>query len=168
MKNFRSTQVGATSPNHSSQFNLPPNRIQDILVKRRMSTKEWTDEKHSLYLKFMEATFVNQLYNSKQTLPLSSPQATFSHSTSPQCVRCSSVACGVNVDVEESVSSTSEVSNLGQRRKRNPSASASPHLHFSHRHMFFSHTDTEMSDQNFVDEEEVCHKGKRQNSKDCQ
>ncbi|WP_224642587.1 hypothetical protein, partial [Vibrio vulnificus] len=28
-----------------------------------MST-EWTDEKHSLYLKSMEASFVNDLYNS--------------------------------------------------------------------------------------------------------
>lgn len=31
-----------------------------------MST-EWTDEKHSMYLKSMEASFVNQLYNSMDT-----------------------------------------------------------------------------------------------------
>ena len=31
---------------------------------------EWTDEKHSLYLKSMEATFVNQLYNSIDDLDL--------------------------------------------------------------------------------------------------
>jgi hypothetical protein len=27
-------------------------------------SSEWTDEKHKLYLKSMEASFVNQLYNS--------------------------------------------------------------------------------------------------------
>lgn len=32
-----------------------------------MST-EWTDEKHSLYLKSMEASFVDQLYNSMNLL----------------------------------------------------------------------------------------------------
>lgn len=29
---------------------------------------EWTDEKHSLYLKSMEASFVSQLYNSSDFL----------------------------------------------------------------------------------------------------
>lgn len=27
---------------------------------------EWTDEKHSMYIKSIEASFVNQLYDSKQ------------------------------------------------------------------------------------------------------
>ncbi|KAA8528535.1 hypothetical protein F0562_035890 [Nyssa sinensis] len=39
----------------------------DTLASESMST-EWTDEKHSLYLKSMEATFVNQLYNSLDLL----------------------------------------------------------------------------------------------------
>lgn len=29
---------------------------------------EWTDEKHSLYLKSMEASFVNELYDSMELL----------------------------------------------------------------------------------------------------
>lgn len=36
---------------------------QDSLVTESTST-EWTDEKHSLYLKSMEGSFVNQLYDS--------------------------------------------------------------------------------------------------------
>uniref|UniRef100_A0A2P2KP92 Uncharacterized protein LOC105129510 isoform X5 n=1 Tax=Rhizophora mucronata TaxID=61149 RepID=A0A2P2KP92_RHIMU len=40
---------------------------QDSRVKDSMST-EWTDEKHSLYLKSMEASFVDQLYNSMDLL----------------------------------------------------------------------------------------------------
>lgn len=32
-------------------------------------TEEWTDEKHSMYIKSIEASFVNQLYDSKQTRP---------------------------------------------------------------------------------------------------
>ncbi|CAL5206025.1 unnamed protein product [Lathyrus oleraceus] len=30
-------------------------------------TEEWTDEKHSMYIKSIEASFVNDLYDSKQT-----------------------------------------------------------------------------------------------------
>lgn len=32
-------------------------------------TEVWTDEKHSMYIKSIEASFVNQLYDSKQTRP---------------------------------------------------------------------------------------------------
>uniref|UniRef100_A0A5B6YZK2 Cold regulated protein 27 n=1 Tax=Davidia involucrata TaxID=16924 RepID=A0A5B6YZK2_DAVIN len=39
----------------------------DSLASESMCT-EWTDEKHSLYLKSMEASFVNQLYNSLDSL----------------------------------------------------------------------------------------------------
>lgn len=40
---------------------------QDSTVRESMST-EWTDEKHCLYLKSMEASFINDLYNSVDTL----------------------------------------------------------------------------------------------------
>jgi hypothetical protein len=40
---------------------------QDSLVRESMSI-EWTDKKHSMYLKSMEASFVNDLYNSADTL----------------------------------------------------------------------------------------------------
>lgn len=33
-----------------------------------MSAAEWTDEKHSMYLKSMETSFVDQLYDSKEIL----------------------------------------------------------------------------------------------------
>ncbi|XP_058224855.1 cold-regulated protein 27-like [Rhododendron vialii] len=40
---------------------------QDSAVRESLST-EWTDEKHCLYLKSMEASFINDLYNSVDTL----------------------------------------------------------------------------------------------------
>uniref|UniRef100_A0A2C9U0I8 Cold regulated protein 27 n=1 Tax=Manihot esculenta TaxID=3983 RepID=A0A2C9U0I8_MANES len=40
---------------------------QDLPTPESVST-EWTDEKHSLYLKSMEASFVDQLYNSMNLL----------------------------------------------------------------------------------------------------
>ncbi|XVE94902.1 hypothetical protein REPUB_Repub02eG0049700 [Reevesia pubescens] len=40
-----------------------PSLVMDSLVTDSTST-EWTDEKHSLYIKSMEASFVNQLYDS--------------------------------------------------------------------------------------------------------
>uniref|UniRef100_A0A5B6YXX7 Cold regulated protein 27 n=1 Tax=Davidia involucrata TaxID=16924 RepID=A0A5B6YXX7_DAVIN len=42
-------------------------RLVDSLASESIST-EWTDEKHSLYLKSMETSFVNQLYNSLDLL----------------------------------------------------------------------------------------------------
>ncbi|XP_050214966.1 cold-regulated protein 27 [Mercurialis annua] len=41
----------------------------DSQITESLST-EWTDEKHRLYLKSMEASFVNQLYNSMDLLDL--------------------------------------------------------------------------------------------------
>ncbi|KAI9118397.1 hypothetical protein K1719_010729 [Acacia pycnantha] len=85
MKNFRPPQVPTISPNLLNQSCdvklVPPNHVQDSLGKRCLSTEEWTDEKHSIYLKSMEASFVNQLFNSKQGLGWRSPKATLPHST---------------------------------------------------------------------------------------
>ncbi|XP_024163104.1 cold-regulated protein 27 isoform X1 [Rosa chinensis] len=44
----------------------PPSELGTPAATETMST-EWTDEKHSMYLKSMEASFVNQLYNSMDT-----------------------------------------------------------------------------------------------------
>ncbi|EYU36302.1 hypothetical protein MIMGU_mgv1a014962mg [Erythranthe guttata] len=40
----------------------------NLVVATESKPAEWTDEKHSLYLKSMEATFVNQLYKSLNLL----------------------------------------------------------------------------------------------------
>nr|UBX54609.1 hypothetical protein [Lupinus angustifolius] len=40
------------------------------------ATPEWTDEKHSMYLKSIEASFVNQMYDSKHTLASNNPANT--------------------------------------------------------------------------------------------
>ncbi|XAR61889.1 hypothetical protein NMG60_11016433 [Bertholletia excelsa] len=47
----------------SDSLQLRRTTTQDSLARESLST-EWTDEKHSLYLKSMEASFVNELYNS--------------------------------------------------------------------------------------------------------
>lgn len=49
-----------------------------------MRKEEWTDEKHRMYLKCMEASFVNQLYGSKQMLAI--PTTTTSTSTTTRQV----------------------------------------------------------------------------------
>ncbi|MBA0838516.1 hypothetical protein Goarm_004326, partial [Gossypium armourianum] len=46
---------------------------QDSMMTESTST-EWTDEKHSLYLKSMEASFVNQLYDSMSFLGCNSKE----------------------------------------------------------------------------------------------
>ncbi|GAB2222429.1 hypothetical protein Droror1_Dr00013647 [Drosera rotundifolia] len=55
---------GSRSP--GSYMNIVDQEVDstmDVLGKNAMAT-EWTDEKHGLYLKSMEASFVNQLYDS--------------------------------------------------------------------------------------------------------
>ncbi|XP_039055516.1 cold-regulated protein 27-like isoform X1 [Hibiscus syriacus] len=48
----------------------------DSLMSESTST-EWTDEKHNLYLKSMEASFVDQLYDSMDFLPWKSQKENF-------------------------------------------------------------------------------------------
>ncbi|KAJ6685897.1 COLD REGULATED PROTEIN 27 [Salix purpurea] len=65
---------------------------QDSPRIKSMSS-EWTDEKHSLYLKSMEASFVNQLYNSIDILGWPSqkersvPNFSGEANCSPSCTR---------------------------------------------------------------------------------
>ncbi|XP_031267232.1 cold-regulated protein 27 isoform X1 [Pistacia vera] len=76
MDNFRKSETHTSSQTseqtrHQSagQFaqEIKNWNLQDSPVAESMST-EWTDEKHSLYLKSMETSFVNQLYNSTHFL----------------------------------------------------------------------------------------------------
>lgn len=60
---------------------------QDSLVTESTST-EWTDEKHSLYLKSMEASFVNQLYDSMNFLGWNSQKEKLSGSKSSRQRHC--------------------------------------------------------------------------------
>ncbi|XP_052200745.1 cold-regulated protein 27 [Diospyros lotus] len=54
-----SSEVSGDSASSESRQSLS----QESLARESMCT-EWTDEKHSLYLNSMEASFVNELYNS--------------------------------------------------------------------------------------------------------
>ncbi|XP_039009726.1 cold-regulated protein 27-like [Hibiscus syriacus] len=76
MEGFRRIESRASSEASASE--LTPHRSPefaphgqnpslDSLMTESTST-EWTDEKHSLYLKSMEASFVNQLYDSMSSL----------------------------------------------------------------------------------------------------
>ncbi|XP_054817973.1 cold-regulated protein 27-like isoform X2 [Prosopis cineraria] len=181
MKNFRSAQVPTISPNllhQSSDFKLPPN--QNHLGKRCLSTEEWTDEKHSKYLKSMEASFVNQLYNSKQVLGWRPPKATLSHSTAPITSQWKDMGDGrwKEIKYEREKAQTSRKNEGHHERKAKPwiqqvSCSSGsvveesvtsrdtskvrgtgPRIHIHSalpHHMLFN--DIEMTDQNFVDEQ---------------
>ncbi|KAF5468254.1 hypothetical protein F2P56_012420 [Juglans regia] len=61
-----SQPTSSTISNDGSCETKEPSSLGN-LVTESMST-EWTDEKHSLYLKSMEASFVNQLYDSTDSL----------------------------------------------------------------------------------------------------
>lgn len=57
-------------------------------------SKEWTDEKHSLYLKSMEASFVNDLYNSMDLLGWRSQKDSWSNSNSSFNMHATSSSAG--------------------------------------------------------------------------
>lgn len=63
----RRTDFSGTSSGTSNEFPHRDPAIPDLLGADSSNT-EWTDEKHSLYLKSMEATFVDQLYDSMELL----------------------------------------------------------------------------------------------------
>lgn len=64
MKDFK-TRASGTSPPPSSALTAEPSSSLGNLVMESLSS-DWTDEKHSLYLKSMEASFVDQLYDNRQ------------------------------------------------------------------------------------------------------
>lgn len=64
MESFRTRQTsGLTGGDSTDSVDQEETSSLDSPVTEPMSM-EWTDEKHSLYLKSMEASFVDQLYNS--------------------------------------------------------------------------------------------------------
>ncbi|KAI4316701.1 hypothetical protein L6164_024656 [Bauhinia variegata] len=88
MENFsvRETRTSSRTVPESCELTLPAKlptkhkHLQGIISTETdsMSGADWTDEKHSLYLKFMEASFVDQLYDSKEMLGWRSPNSTTS------------------------------------------------------------------------------------------
>ncbi|OIW10379.1 hypothetical protein TanjilG_05527 [Lupinus angustifolius] len=194
--NFSVKKESPTFPNHSS--NLTLSTMQEKIEMQRImereskmtATPEWTDEKHSMYLKSIEASFVNQMYDSKHTLASNNPANTSAQfkvlrggcwktinferenpqlsRTNPrhknltanpwiQHYRSSSKQPNVAApSLLESITSTSAVFvDLEHQRNGFPSSSSGQlHLcetHVSHDDMLYS--DTEMSDQNFADED---------------
>ncbi|XP_068314121.1 cold-regulated protein 27-like isoform X2 [Pyrus communis] len=70
MNNFMGGELKASMQNGERRGGVaaaaedpPSDDLGTPALTETMST-EWTDEKHSMYLKSMEASFVNQLYNS--------------------------------------------------------------------------------------------------------
>ncbi|XP_048436872.1 cold-regulated protein 27 isoform X2 [Pyrus x bretschneideri] len=57
----------------------PPSDGLGIAAPTETMSTEWTDEKHSMYLKSMEASFVNQLYNSMDSRGRNSQKGNSSH-----------------------------------------------------------------------------------------
>ncbi|KAJ4701751.1 cold regulated protein [Melia azedarach] len=62
-ENRTTSHTSEMGPNHSADF-APEKESCSLDSRVTDSITEWTNEKHSLYLKSMEASFVNQLYNS--------------------------------------------------------------------------------------------------------
>ncbi|KAJ9567057.1 hypothetical protein OSB04_003023 [Centaurea solstitialis] len=60
-----------------------------IMESPKGASSEWTDEKHSLYLKSMEASFVDQLYNSFNTRNLQTQNQCSSESLSSRSIHAS-------------------------------------------------------------------------------
>ncbi|KAL5777764.1 hypothetical protein ACOSP7_010690 [Xanthoceras sorbifolium] len=71
MDGFRETETQTSSrtseSSHEQQSQVDETWSLDPPAVESMST-EWTDEKHRMYLKSMEASFVDQLYNSLDSL----------------------------------------------------------------------------------------------------
>ncbi|XP_054799113.1 cold-regulated protein 27 isoform X2 [Prosopis cineraria] len=177
---------------------FPPDLMQGTTEAEPLSMAvEWTNEKHSLYLKSMEASFVNQLYDSKRILGWRYHEGTSFPSTASsgqfkvlrggswhninfkrenpqinranechdlnenpwiQHFRSSSKQGSVTSPVvEETATSKMEAAGLGQRRgivTGLPTSSGHIHLCKSRSSQQDALCDdTEMSDQNFVDEE---------------
>ncbi|KAF5747045.1 hypothetical protein HS088_TW06G01222 [Tripterygium wilfordii] len=65
LENLETSESSAIDSSELSQQEETASR--DSPMVESLST-EWTDEKHSLYLKFMEASFVDQLYTSPDVL----------------------------------------------------------------------------------------------------
>ncbi|XP_045804515.1 cold-regulated protein 27 [Trifolium pratense] len=175
--------------------------------------EEWTDEKHSMYIKSIEASFVNDLYDSKQTGSSFSSKVKPNQSSTGQ-FKVLRGGCWQKMNFERENSQMSERDNSQMSRvnqhhdlianpwiqhyrssskqesaiaaspitqqvvsfsqkKKNSSKAGQFHMtesQFYHQNMLYS--DTEVSDQNFVDEEVKCEKkitsnAKRRKSFDC-
>nr|XP_029150390.1 uncharacterized protein LOC112764977 isoform X3 [Arachis hypogaea] len=65
------TVAGRRSPSRVVLFSASRLEFRHLLfaasLEGSVSTAEWTDEKHSMFLNSMEASFVHQLYDFKQT-----------------------------------------------------------------------------------------------------
>ncbi|KAB1220241.1 hypothetical protein CJ030_MR3G017065 [Morella rubra] len=69
MGDFRARAARRSPPasiNDGSCESKEPSSLGNLVTESKST--EWTDEKHSLYLKSMEASFVNKLYDSSELL----------------------------------------------------------------------------------------------------
>ncbi|KAL6995509.1 hypothetical protein U1Q18_005644 [Sarracenia purpurea var. burkii] len=145
--------------------------LKDSPARESIST-EWTDEKHSLYLKSMEASFVDELYNSLDSLGWRSQR---DKSLDPKLLEqkhahnCSSSGqfkvlqsgCWGNIKCERHESQLDKVDQPVNARAKMALTSAalaanSDQVTASHSHLCRYDSVgsiTEVSDQNFIDED---------------
>lgn len=79
---------------HDDPMHFDEHRDTTSLDSMAVMSKEWTDEKHSLYLKSMEASFVNDLYNSMDLLGWRSQKDSWSNSNSSFNMHATSSSAG--------------------------------------------------------------------------
>ncbi|AES59431.1 hypothetical protein MtrunA17_Chr1g0153331 [Medicago truncatula] len=160
--------------------------------------EEWTDEKHSMYIKSIEASFVNDLYDSKQPGASFSSKGRPNESTTGQ-FKVLRGGCWQKLNFERENPQMSKVnphndfiaspwiqhyrSSIKQESAVAPSptsqqvvtssqrkkiSSKAGHLHMYESQVYHENmicSDTEVSDQNFVDEEVKCEKKNTSNAK---
>ncbi|MBA0850469.1 hypothetical protein Goshw_030129, partial [Gossypium schwendimanii] len=142
----------------SSRFALHQQVPCSESLMTESTSTEWTDEKHSLYLKSMEASFVNQLYDSWNFLGRSSKLSRQTHGTSSDQYKVLRGGRWKKINFERPGFRLN-------KRDRSSCFMASPwiqHLRAGSKcrvlascsHLQDNVSSKEVSDQNFVDEEQ--------------
>ncbi|KAF8030544.1 hypothetical protein BT93_E2851 [Corymbia citriodora subsp. variegata] len=178
----RRTDSSGMSSGTSNEF---PHREPVIpeLLGTDSSNTEWTDEKHSLYLKSMETTFVDQLYDSMELLGWHLEKANF---LDPQTRQMNKHPSSPSGQVEKADDGSRDllksrwiqhfrpasriarlgshkVGSSGKGKKALTYASAGNPEQFHACHSYFGNQvdsgNSEVTDQNFVDEDMGGRKG---------
>lgn len=164
---------------HDGVLNNDPVEQEEcsVMESPKRESSEWTDEKHSLYLKSMEASFVDQLYNSLDMRSWQTQNECLSDSVSSRKIQASTrypsgefkvlqhgFWSRIDFKRENLVhneanrphfsSSNPWIQHFRNRNKHEATESLSP----NEKSLFISCSNTEVIDQNFVEEDSAVQK----------
>ncbi|KAF3971508.1 hypothetical protein ACB098_01G028000 [Castanea mollissima] len=160
MKDFKARASGSSPPPSSALTAEASSSLGNLLTDR---SSDWTDEKHSLYLKSMEASFVNELYDNRQKhLNTRNPSGQFKVLRGGCWQKVNFNRADLQLkkaaDVQKNGASKSQALGLAGNNSNSSCGRATCNSNQIHARQFHScHQDliddnTEVSDQNFVDE----------------